>query len=351
MNRWFCACIAAMCFAGCFRSERATYAIRDFDPALQPYLVAAVSSGIVGYDSASLFIREHATTEELSRLAHSEHPLLRALALWALVERPSVDHFSVIMGHLSDTAMVLEDRGEFGADEIRVSDFLLLRAKWHSLAARDSTEAEVLLHHNYLRGAYTALQDTTLFRRFYPEIRVMALRDRFIDEGEYALYALAASRRPVDIPLIDSIFLANGRVLGRTSFHLMKDHPDTSYVRLMQKFGFRWFSRIVRRDWPHTAQDNDLIDAVASYQNDSTAKLLRLFFDKLSSIRSEVDTGSVRGHLVEAIRRNACPAYSNLIRETEPYYKWYRSGILEVDIPLDSTRLKDTSAEPVWWLQ
>ncbi len=57
-----------MCFTGCFRSERATYAIRDFDPALQPYLVVAVSSGIVGYDSASLFIREHATTEELNRL-------------------------------------------------------------------------------------------------------------------------------------------------------------------------------------------------------------------------------------------------------------------------------------------
>jgi hypothetical protein len=141
MNRWLCACLAtAVCLLSCQPKDRLSYAIRDFDPTLQPYLTAAVSTGLIGYDSASRFIREHTSTEDLRRLTHSEHPLLRTLALWALVERPSVDHFAVIMGNLSDTAVVLEDRGEFGDRQIRVSDFLLQHAKWRSLAARDSRD-------------------------------------------------------------------------------------------------------------------------------------------------------------------------------------------------------------------
>ena len=79
----------------------------------------------------------------------------------------------------------------------------------------ETAETEVLLHHNYLHGAYTALRDTNLFRRFYLTIREMAKRDWFIEEGEYALYALAANKKPADIPLIDSILWANHNRLGR----------------------------------------------------------------------------------------------------------------------------------------
>jgi hypothetical protein len=43
----------------------------------------------------------------------------------------------------------------------------------------------------------------------------MAKRDWFIEEGEYALYALAANKKPADIPLIDSILWANHNRLGR----------------------------------------------------------------------------------------------------------------------------------------
>jgi len=72
----------------CHSHDRPTYAIRDFNPTLQPLLIAAVSTGEVGYDSASVFIREHATTEDLS--CPGRKSPIRGNAHRALVERPRV---------------------------------------------------------------------------------------------------------------------------------------------------------------------------------------------------------------------------------------------------------------------
>lgn len=74
----------------------------------------AVSTGIVGYDSASTFIQKHATNEELTLLGRSEHPILRTVALREMLSRTGFDHFGVIMNHLNDTATVAIDAGEWG---------------------------------------------------------------------------------------------------------------------------------------------------------------------------------------------------------------------------------------------
>src|SRR5215467_2999665 len=97
---------------GCKRTTKFSYAINDFRESLQPYLEQVVSNGIVEYDTATRFIQVHATDKELIQLSHSEHPVLRAIAFRTMLDRPSFDHFSLIMNNLDDTAIVPITDGE-----------------------------------------------------------------------------------------------------------------------------------------------------------------------------------------------------------------------------------------------
>src|SRR5687767_1037781 len=115
----------AMITTGCNRSNRNTYAIRDFRPSLQPSLIEVVSKGIVGFDTATRFIQSHASDKELRQLARSEHPVLRAVAFRTMLDRPSFNHFDVIMNNLDDTATVATDAGEWGIRYSTISDDIL----------------------------------------------------------------------------------------------------------------------------------------------------------------------------------------------------------------------------------
>ena len=134
-----------------------TYAIRDFGDSLRPYLVTIVSVGIVGYDSATRFVRAHASNEVLQQLSASEHPVLRAMALTAMLDKPGFDPFTVLMTHLDDTAVVTVDIGEFGTRYSTVSDRLISESTWKTQEDKDKTIDAVLTKHNYLNSAYTVL--------------------------------------------------------------------------------------------------------------------------------------------------------------------------------------------------
>lgn len=145
--------ICSILLSSCRTVVDKSFAIRDFSPSLQPYLTKAVSTGIVGPDSSSIFIQDHATDEELTKLSHAEHPILRALALREMLRRKTFDHFDLVMKHLDDTAVVATDAGEFGIWFRTLSDYMLENAKWKTIDARNRTREEVLMNHDYLRSA------------------------------------------------------------------------------------------------------------------------------------------------------------------------------------------------------
>src|SRR5882724_7664519 len=128
---------SVVCFylllVSCRQVEHSSYAIRDFSPSLQPYLVNIVSNGVSGGDdSASVYVAQHTSNKELEQLARSEHPILRATALVDMLYRPGFDPFAVLMTHLNDTALVTVDMGEFGTKYSTVSDRLIAESRWHS---------------------------------------------------------------------------------------------------------------------------------------------------------------------------------------------------------------------------
>src|SRR5215467_8955069 len=113
----------------CNKTDKYSYTIKDFRKSLQPYLQEVVSNGIVGFDKAANYIQAHATDKELTQLSCSDHPVLRAVAFRAMLERPSFDHFALIMNNLDDTAIVATDQGEWGIRFFQVSDDILRHGK------------------------------------------------------------------------------------------------------------------------------------------------------------------------------------------------------------------------------
>ena len=109
--------------SSCQNEQRNSYAIKDFEKTLQPFLFKIVTTGIVTYYDSSLI--KSITDDELKRLTRTENPVLRATALGEMLDRKSFNQFEVVMNHLDDTAIVAVDNGEFGIGFRRVSDYLL----------------------------------------------------------------------------------------------------------------------------------------------------------------------------------------------------------------------------------
>ena len=61
---------ALLCLLSCTQHP-ATYAIRDFPDTLQRWLTRAINTGIVGYDAATVFIRDHASDSEITLLSRT----------------------------------------------------------------------------------------------------------------------------------------------------------------------------------------------------------------------------------------------------------------------------------------
>src|SRR5258706_8847297 len=153
----------------CKNEQGNTYAIKDFRNSLQPFLFNIVSEGIVTYHDSSQI--KSITDEELIRLGKSENPVLRATALEEMFDRNSFTHFDIVMNHLDDTAIVAIDNGEFGIGFRTVSDYLLQRAFWETLQTKNKTIEQVLTKHNYLRSAYTILEQLEPQEKYYSYVK------------------------------------------------------------------------------------------------------------------------------------------------------------------------------------
>jgi hypothetical protein len=341
----------------CQPRARRSLAIRELPSALQPYLLSAVSTGIVGHDNYTLYIQQHATDKELKLIAESELPILRAIALGEMLQRRSFDHFTVMMEHLDDTAVIAMDAGEWGVWLRKVSDYMITEGRWRTKTDRARTFDDIILHHDYLRAAYTGLMgDTALPAAYYPHIRAMAQRDVDFEERELALYALARYRKREDIPLIkEAIETTHGWRMTSQSFDLIRNFPDTAYLPVLQEFYPRRFYRTVCRS-VGVSWGEDYIRTVAAYKTDSSASILAAIIDRKPFLPCTADTSALRYALLTAIWENRCVAYSSLMRQTSEEMKRYRrqdsidaAGRMHDEIdPIDKP-YKDTAAEPVRW--
>ena len=325
--------ILIVCISSCKNEQGNTYAIKDFRKSLQPFLFNIVSKGIVTYYDSSQI--KTITDEELIRLGKAENPVLRATAFTEILDRKSFDHFNILMRHLDDTADVATDAGEFGIWHRTVSDDILQEATWKTTEAKNKTIEQVLTKHNYLRSAYTILEQLEPQEKYYSFIKDMATRPRRFsydgyelddfDKIEYALYGLAKFKKQDDVRIIKNRMMQSVWDLSDVSFRLMKEFPDTAYLEVLKTYHRRQFYRFSgNRPYGFSgviadrAAPEDFIQALAIQQNDRSANLLDTMLTYLPMYKCMPDKENIINEVVMAIWEHPCPAYDRLRGKIKP---------------------------------
>lgn len=353
-----------MLLASCGSDNKYPYAIRDFSTDLQPKLTEVVSTGIVGYDPAESYIKAHIADKDLIKLSKCEHPVLRAFAFREMLTRKSFNHFDLMMNNLDDTAIVATYAGEWGIWYRTVSDDMLGNGHWKDSASRNKTIDAIIKHHNYLRSAYIKLQGIQLKSEYYPYIKEMARHNtNYNDESngmtfniiefneiEYALYALAGYKKKEDIEIIKDLLMKNSWRMTDISYRLMSEYPNDTYLDVFEKLFPGNFYRLTYWD-QSTDKALSFIKSIATYKNETSAKILSDILNRKPFMPYPVDTASIKEKLIYAIWNNPCKAYEKMRKQIESKVKEYdKSRIQLPPLPLDeSVYPKDTSSEPLRW--
>ncbi len=310
-------------FLSCKNDAKYSYAIKDFDKTLQPYLTQIVSKGIVGYDTAISYVETHASDKELTELGNSEHPVLRAVAFRIMLRKPSFNHFDILMGHLDDTAVVATDYGEFGIRYCKVSDDIIENGRWKTIADKNRTIDALITKHNYLSTAYEGLLDVESNEKYYFLIKEMLQKERPFREIDDALWALAAFKKKEDIQLIKDIISLHSHEIDGSMFKLIEKFPNETYLEIFEQYYPRRFYRSICLH-----DDNELnecfLNSLASYKNERSAKILGMILNQkpfLPCIKSHSDL--YKKNLIYAIWNHQCPAYAKLKLQVEPIVKKY----------------------------
>lgn len=350
-------------FWSCKTDNKYNYAIKDFRKSLQPHLTNIVSKNIVMHYDSSL--RHMATDEVLMQLSQSEHPVLRASAFREILNRNSFNHFDILMNHLDDTAIVETDAGEFGIWSRTVSDDILQEANWKTKDEKNKTVEQVLTKHNYLRSAYTILEQLEPQEKYYQYVKDMATRPRRqtddgdelnFDDIEYALYGLAKFKKQHDIKIIKKQMMENVWRLSDKSFRLMKEFPDTTYFDVLQAYHRRRFYQFSGNRpggfsgfIADRAAPEDFIQALVIQQSNNSAKLLDTMLNRLPLRTCMPDKENIIDEVITAIWEHPCPAYARLREKIKPkaedILKW------QISIPQDSSYQiqVDTTAKTIRW--
>ena len=347
-------------FISCNDHELKQAAIRDFPEPLRKHLKDLVSRGVVGWDTSTKYIELNATDQELRDLSKCEHPVLRATALDVMTKRPSFDHFTVIMTNLDDSAVVATNAGEWGVRYYCVSDNMVQNAHWKDTAARNRTMEEIITHHHYLKSAYWSLSRIQLKKEYYPIVREMALQENNYPEEfqtlrlgdinfetrESALFALATYKKAEDIPEIKQVLLSNAWELSLSSFALMAQFPDTSYMEVYEKCLRSLYRRLLNDPISEVAVS--FVRSLAAQKNPKSAELLQRMLKRKPFVPCTVDSSYIINELYAAVWENSCPEYASLRKEAEPFVRKQREGTFELP-PVDPIHFVDTSKEPVHW--
>ena len=343
----------------CKHGNTSSYAIKDFRDSLQPHLINTVARGIV-IDRDSV-LKDMATDKELTQLGQSENPILRAAAFREMLNRPSFNHFDILMHHLDDTAVVAIDQGEFGVWFRKVSDDILLKAEWKTQDEKNKTIEQVLTRHNRLTAAYLILTQIEAQEKYYPFIKDMATRSGIDSDDadrvdfatlEYALYGLAKFRKKSDIAMIRDRMFERVWRLSDVSFRLMEEFPDTAYFAVLSRYHRRQFYKFSgNRPGGFTgfvadrASPESFVEALVAQESEKSARLLDTILNRLPTQTCMPDRRFITDQVITMIWKHPCPAYERLRRKIKAdaikiSRNWLTLPGDSSNMPVDTSKIK-----------
>jgi hypothetical protein len=345
-------CLLIYCFiiTGCGEQEKYPYTIRDFPSSVQAALRNVVTTGVAGINTfAEKIIDTTFSNAQLQKLSRSEHPLLRAVALRLLLDRDDVDHQSLILSHLDDTALVSVDWGEWGYKHTTIADDVLTLSAWKTEQEKEVIVNKVITEHNYLLSAYKILPRLEPKQEYYLHIKNMIDNRRMFEDMEGGLYLLAKYKRREDIAIIKKWLMYYVRNLGVLSFRLMKEYPDTAYLSVLDNFERRGMLRKLCED-PYSTDVEFFFETLASYKQKRAAEILSrmLYRQPLVDCRRDNIGKNAKKELMVAIWENPCPEYAKMNRYIKDSIEIMKKNWIE--LPAEPAPLPaDINERKIYW--
>ncbi|MGB4771611.1 MAG: hypothetical protein WBP58_09135 [Chitinophagaceae bacterium] len=301
----------------------------DFTPSQRMVLIEALATGVASpLDSSD---DAQFLDPELVKLTKIEIPTLRAVAFLQLLNRSHLDHFSLVMDHLEDTAFVVHDHGHYGFRFEAVTEMILDEAEWPTKELRDSTlQALMLLPYKYL-STYEGVQAVRTNPKYYACIKQMIVTPRVVSGGyhlnnevlkEKAMYGLAKYRIPSDIAFLKVELLKNYWNLKETAFRLLRDFPDTAYLDVLEQYHRRGFYRTLnyQKDgftgfkYEHVNAE-DFIRAVGAHHHKRAAVILDTIMQRIPRFTNVDDPDYLKLIVVNTFSTSEVPAFQYLKRK------------------------------------
>lgn len=298
---------------------RFPYTLKDFSPKLRGPLQKIITNGLFNDDIRDIedTLRKLATDAELLKMTRCEHPLIRALALRATLERPKIDHYDLLMNHLDDTAQIAwYAQCAFEPAEYVTDYFINAFDKWKTSEEKQRTIHEVLTKHNYLRSSYTILDSLEADPKYYEVVRKLAQRQMNVpDYLEDAWIALARYKKPGDAQLLAEVMDNHWDDFGSTTFRIMKEYPDTAYLPLLENYYKRRFYRDMCE---RKGLQDDFLATIMLYKHPSTVRIAEhIIKTDPGKFCIATTAGDVQYSLYLNMKENNYPGYTSMLAQLQ----------------------------------
>ena len=290
-----------------------------FRPELQSKIEKLSNEKGLSYnDSASVsYLNDSCTKDELLKLMNYTIPLIRILAYRAIVNRNEDDFFSILKGHLSDTAKVIWWYYDDAADEFTISDLMVRKAERKLTRKQKDTLIDTILNeHVYLGTAKWIMKEIEPNEKYYSIIRQHASlkSDNCHDLG--LTLAIAKFKKQTDIPFIRSRFseLTNNSYCNDNIFKGIEIFPDSSFFTILQEY----FDLYIRKKKQSSFSDLEIFcRAVAQYKDTGALNILQALTEK-STYPDDWYLPHNKEYVFKAIYKYNCKLYKKLYDRLKP---------------------------------
>ncbi|WP_109700387.1 hypothetical protein [Chitinophaga deserti] len=255
-------------------------------------------------------LEKAATQKELITLTDHPNPTVRCYAFWALNNRGDVKLLPIVLKHFNDTAIVKMHFGCIGSYN-KVGDYFVesirpvyrrddtLRLKPEEYAYLDSM---LLFTPNELFSIRRAILTAPMNEKTYNRVREVVVNENNQD----ALEKLASFKRVADIPLIFSHKRKrdNGSEVC-LNYYAISEFPHPDFLPELNSA----VKSAVGKD-RLASEWKGLYNAIASYKNDASLKLLKIPFTK--SMDEDIRKYHIN-FVFDAVSTHYTPYYNDLL--------------------------------------
>jgi hypothetical protein len=322
------------------------YSINDFKPEFRKHLQNTVNLGIwgAGYSlDDSRYAEEfnkYCSVTDLKKLLHSEHPLLRAMAFWLLIDKDSNNIEHLLLTSLDDTAIISVNHGEFGITTEYCADYYLETTKGYKKIKRQKILDILVEKHPRLQTTFFELAGAdSLPEKYYPAVKQMAINfflNRNTDNGapyityedekaNAILFALSKFKKKEDIDFIKRKLIPHHNY----TWQLIKRNPDIGYFSILNNIfkdleeakasGPEYLQNRFSGKFAEAKKFQEILVVLSKYTTTESAAIFsKIIAQKLYPSSYYRNPGAFECSIYDLLKRTDTEAFQSLIVTLKP---------------------------------